>query len=327
MAEVTNKFTLHYRRKKGPKRFTNLQLTTATVQHSQQRILYLVAKSSLHIFPSSTLCFFVPFGIDKMTSEATSLLPITTKTSDDLNLRHDNNGSFNGESIEVAEMKKVTHNDPTLDAESEDYKNLLGSTRFLYNNVRAEEMSASLRRQAVDDLRGISSTEKVSGRHSSSSTGLSLIYNQQRNHAMLYLEKVKTNFFQDAKSLAEGTIPQSVVLALVIGVVCGIACWLYYSILFFFLELLWTTLPELIVVDKWGKKYHWLWIPLVSFVMITFVGLTVVYLGEPGDLPYTIGRVHAQAFIPMNHVSPMVFASLFSILGKCISGNGWSSHC
>jgi hypothetical protein len=253
-----------------------------------------------------------------MASEATSLLPTST-TGLDLDwhaaLRHDNEGSFNGETIEVAEMKKVTHNDPTVAAEAEDYKNLLGSTRLLYNNVRADEKSNSLRKQTVEELGGFSNTKKIS-QSASSSTRLSLIYNQQRDHAMLYLEKVKTNFFQDAKSLAEGTIPQSVVLALVIGVVCGVACWLYYSILFFFLEFLWTTLPEQIVVDKWDEKYHWLWIPLVSTVMITFVGLTVVYMGEPGDLPYTIGRVHAQAFIPMNHVSPMVFASLFSILGK-----------
>ena len=41
-----------------------------------------------------------------------------------------------------------------------------------------------------------------------------------------------------------------------------------------------------------------------------------VFTFSTGDLPYTIGRVHAQAYIPMNHVSPMVFASLFSILGE-----------
>lgn len=239
-----------------------------------------------------------------MASETTSLLPSTV--SDDVD-----GPNFHPEE---AEMKKVTHNDPDV---SEDFKNLLGSTRLLYNNVRADEISHSLRRQSVQELSGLGSTKNGGRNFSSASTArLSTIYNQQRDHALLYLEKVKTNFFQDAKSLAEGTIPQSIVLALVIGVVCGIACWLYYSVLFFFLEFLWTTLPEKLVIDKWDEQYHWLWIPLVSFIMITCVGLTVVYMGEPGDLPYTIGRVHAQAFIPMNHVSPMVFASLFSILGK-----------
>jgi hypothetical protein len=102
----------------------------------------------------------------------------------------------------------------------------------------------------------------------------------------------------------------------VIGIVCGIVCWLYYSVLFFFLDFLWKTLPERFVVGSWNEEYYWLWIPLVSFTMITAVGLTVVFMGEPGDLPYTIGRVHAQAYIPMGHVPPMLFASLFSILGE-----------
>jgi H+/Cl- antiporter ClcA len=259
-------------------------------------------------------CFHRLHAKSKMASETTSLLPKTTEDEHRQHgeIRHDDPRSFDGESIEVAEMKKVTHNYPTL-AEEEDLKKLRGSTLMLYNNVVADEMSQSTRRKPLNDFQGIGRSKKAL--HSGSSR-LSLIYNRQKDHAMLYLEKVKTNFFQDAKSLAEGTIPQSIVLALAIGVVCGIACWLYYSVLFFFLEFLWTTLPEKVVIDKWDEEIHWLWIPLVSFVMITFVGLTVVYMGEPGDLPYTIGRVHAQAYIPMNHVSPMVFASLFSILGK-----------
>lgn len=145
-----------------------------------------------------------------------------------------------------------------------------------------------------------------------------LYRSQISNPSTLYLRKIKTNFFADAKSLAEGTIPQSVVLAIVIGIVCGIACYMYYSVLFFGLEYLWTVLPEEYIIpsDKWSEKYYWLWIPLVNVVMSLCVGLTVVYMGEPGDLPYTISRVHCEAYIPMNHVFPMVFASIFSILGK-----------
>ena len=254
-------------------------------------------------------------------TEKTSLLPTTTTTDvedDDYDvtpqqklIRHDNHGSFNEQSIEVAEMRKVTHNAPGLTTQDEDFKNLLGSTRFLYNNVKADEFTNSVRKHHGEIMQDVQKHKSMS----SKSSRLSLIYNQQKDHAILYLEKVKTNFFQDAKSLAEGTIPQSIVLAFVIGTVCGVACWVYYSVLFFFLEFLWTTLPEKIVVDKWEEHNYWLWIPLVSSVMMTLVGLTVVYMGEPGDLPYTIGRVHAQAFIPMNHVSPMLFASLFSILG------------
>ena len=129
----------------------------------------------------------------------------------------------------------------------------------------------------------------------------------------LYLKKISNDFFSDAKSLAEGTIPQSIVLAIIIGIVCGVAAFAYYSVLTFGLEYIWETLPETYVEENWKPENHWLWIPLVQFSMCFCVGLVVVVLGEPGDLPYTISRVHAEAYIPMNHVMPMVWASLFSI--------------
>lgn len=130
------------------------------------------------------------------------------------------------------------------------------------------------------------------------------------------LKKIKTNFFEDAKSLAEGTIPQSVVVATVIGIVCGIACYLYYTVLFKSLDFFWKTLPQKVMVENenWDEHYYWCWIPLMGFSMSTLVGLTVIYIGEPGDLPCTISRVHSEAYIPMSYVTPMAFASLFSIL-------------
>ncbi len=131
----------------------------------------------------------------------------------------------------------------------------------------------------------------------------------------LYLKKIRNNFFSDAKSLAEGTIPQSIVLAIIIGIVCGVAAYAYYSVLTFGLDYIWEVLPERLVKDNWKPENYWLWIPLVQLSMCFCVGLTVVVMGEPGDLPYTISRVHAEAYIPMNHVMPMVWASLFSIFG------------
>ena len=164
---------------------------------------------------------------------------------------------------------------------------------------------------------GMHESERQLSHNSEVFRQVSIVYQQQiKKPTNVYLKKIKKNFFEDAKSLAEGTIPQSVVLAIIIGIVCGIACYLYYSVLFFGLEYLWHTLPETYVVPNWDPSLHWLWIPLVCFTMCTLVGLTVVYMGEPGDLPYTISRVHCEAYIPMDHVSPMVFASMFSILGK-----------
>lgn len=120
------------------------------------------------------------------------------------------------------------------------------------------------------------------------------------------LVKTQSTFWEDARYFKDGSIPHSTILALVIGTVCGVAAFVYYKILFWLLEFVWHTLPEMIIVDKWPEWAYVLWIPLVGFTMAIGVGLTVVYMGEPGDLPYTIKCVHEQAYVAMDHVMPMV---------------------
>jgi hypothetical protein len=240
----------------------------------------------------------------KQPTEKTSLVSSDYDSDDDdVNLP----GQFSGESIDISNMKKTTHNDPSLQPVVGDMHKLYGSTRMLMNAMVAHsqaENSASIRRTSA--LHGSTQQRKENI--------VSRAYTQQRDTAVLFLDKIKTNFFEDARSLAEGTIPQSVVVALAIGLVCGIACWLYYSVLFYMLELLWETLPEKYIVGNWSEEHYWLWIPLVCSILLIGNGLTVVFLGEPGDLPYTISRVHQDAYIPMNHVLPMIVASMLSIL-------------
>ena len=125
-------------------------------------------------------------------------------------------GQFSGESFDVSNMKKTTHNDPSLRPVVGDMHNLYGSTRMLMNAMEAhsqEKHSASIRRASA--LHGSTQQRRESI--------VSRAYTQQRDTAVLFLEKIKTNFFEDARSLAEGTIPQSIVVTLVVGVVCGIA--------------------------------------------------------------------------------------------------------
>jgi hypothetical protein len=120
------------------------------------------------------------------------------------------------------------------------------------------------------------------------------------------LVKTQHSFYEDAKYFKNGSIPHSIVLASVIGTVCGVASFVYYTILFWLLEFVWHTLPEMIVVGKWPEWAYVLWIPLVGFLMAIGLGLTVVYMGEPGDLPYTVKCVHDKAYVAMSHVMPMV---------------------
>ena len=130
-----------------------------------------------------------------------------------------------------------------------------------------------------------------------------------------HLLKTKGSFWEDARTFQEGTIPQSVVLAVVIGIVCGVAAFVYYSFLELFLDIVWKRLPEKFVIDVWPEWAYVYWIPLVGFTLCLGVGLSVVFLGDPGDLPYTIKCVHEKGFIAMGHVPPMLMASMFSIVG------------
>lgn len=124
-----------------------------------------------------------------------------------------------------------------------------------------------------------------------------------------------SNFLDDLVNFKEGSVPQSAVVAVVIGTVCGIAAFIYYKILFSALDLIWKTIPLKYIEGVWNPNFYVLYIPLVGFSMAICLGLTVKYIGEPGDLAYTIKCVHEKAYIAMSHVLPMVCASQFSILG------------
>jgi H+/Cl- antiporter ClcA len=153
------------------------------------------------------------------------------------------------------------------------------------------------------------------------------------------LTKTQSNsFLEDLSEFNEGTIPQSMVVALTVGITCGIAAWIYYTLLWGILEYLWHTFPQTYIEGHWPECLYVLWIPIVGFTMAVGLGLTVKYIGEPGDLAYTIKCVHEKAYISMSHVMPMVVASQFSILGGgslgpeaplvaiCASIGGWVSR-
>jgi H+/Cl- antiporter ClcA len=130
------------------------------------------------------------------------------------------------------------------------------------------------------------------------------------------LAKTKgASFIEDFLNFEEGTAPQSFIVALVIGVICGVSAFVYYKILFFALDYVWHTIPNNFIIDVWPEPLYVLWIPIVGVVMAVGLGLTVKYMGEPGDLAYTVKMVHEKAYISMDHCMPMVVASQFSILG------------
>jgi H+/Cl- antiporter ClcA len=128
------------------------------------------------------------------------------------------------------------------------------------------------------------------------------------------MAKTKDGFASDFKNFAEGSLPQSILVALVIGVVCGVAANVYYKIMEASLEAVWHEFPKRYIIDVWPEWAYVLWIPIVGFTFALGSGMTVKYMGEPGDLAYTVKCVHESAYIAMDHVMPMVCASQFGIM-------------
>lgn len=124
-----------------------------------------------------------------------------------------------------------------------------------------------------------------------------------------------TTFLEDCRHMTPGSVPHSVLVGVSIGLFCGLVAYVYYFILEALLEFFWRTLPDQIIVPYLPSSLHWIWIPALGWIMALGVGLSVRFIGEPGDLSYTVQCVHSKAYIGMDHVLPMLCASQFSILG------------
>eukprot|EP00977_Amphora_coffeiformis_P008958 scaffold2029_cov181-Amphora_coffeaeformis.AAC.7 len=106
------------------------------------------------------------------------------------------------------------------------------------------------------------------------------------------LRSGNVNFWDDLKRFTPGSMPHSVVVGVTIGIMCGVLAYAYYTVLEWLLEFFWRTLPEQIMVPYVDKSLQWVWIPILGFIMALGVGLSVMLLGEPGDLSYTVQCVH-----------------------------------
>jgi len=123
-----------------------------------------------------------------------------------------------------------------------------------------------------------------------------------------FVLKTQKSFYQDAVNFAEGSIPQSIIMAFCIGCVCGVVAYLYYFVLDSLLDLIWEDIPTKFVIGKWPEHLYFLWIPLTSVTLSICCGLSIYYLGEPGDLAYTIKCVHEKGYKGTHHILPMVAA-------------------
>lgn len=123
--------------------------------------------------------------------------------------------------------QETIHNDPAVCNKLRGSA-LRGSTFLMavYHEQKRNRQAASIR----------SSRDSIGSRGSFTGRAPSIRSN--------FLAHIQTSFFDDAKSLAEGTIPQSIVLALVIGTLCGVFAFVYYTLLEIILEFCWQQIPR-----------------------------------------------------------------------------------
>lgn len=88
-----------------------------------------------------------------------------------------------------------------------------------------------------------------------------------------------------------------------------------------FLDIVWKVIPE--AIESWAGDdsgrlellNNWAFLYTIAFCTIlgTCAGLSIKYLGYPGDLPNVIKCTHDLGFVPMKQTLPMIAVSLCSI--------------
>ena len=106
---------------------------------------------------------------------------------------------------------------------------------------------------------------------------------------------------------------QMILCSALIGIAGGLAATVYYYVLEGSLHLVWHTLPDLLLpyvptgIPSWN--YVWSATTIGGFL----VGLTLHFMGLPGEVALVVEKVHDPGRISLRQTPAMIVASLFSI--------------
>jgi H+/Cl- antiporter ClcA len=106
---------------------------------------------------------------------------------------------------------------------------------------------------------------------------------------------------------------QLVLCAGLIGIVGGLVATAYYYLLEGFLHFVWHTLPELLSPYFPANFPAWNYVWIVSTIGGFLVGITLHFMGLPGEVAMVVDQVHDPGRIELKQTPAMVVASLFSI--------------
>ncbi|MDJ0594079.1 MAG: chloride channel protein [Pleurocapsa sp. MO_226.B13] len=109
------------------------------------------------------------------------------------------------------------------------------------------------------------------------------------------------------------TYSQLIFCAVVIGILGGLVATIYYFVLETMMHGMWHTLPEIIepLFPSWLPDRNYVWI--ATAVGGFLVGLTLYFLGLPGEMAQVVDKIHDPGKIDIRKSPAMVIASLIAI--------------
>ncbi|NMF66714.1 chloride channel protein [Brasilonema octagenarum UFV-E1] len=109
------------------------------------------------------------------------------------------------------------------------------------------------------------------------------------------------------------TYQQTILCSVVIGIAGGLVATAYYYVLEACLHFVWHTLPDFITpkfpIGFSPQNYIW----IVTTIGGLLVGLTLRFMGLPGEVSMVVDKVHDPGLIEIRQTPAMIVASLFSI--------------
>ena len=114
-------------------------------------------------------------------------------------------------------------------------------------------------------------------------------------------------------SRQELTYPQVILSAAIIGIAGGFIATCYYYLLESSLHLVWHQIPEILksfsLFNFLSGNYIW----IATTIGGLLVGLTLRFMGLPGEVSLVVDKVHDPGLIELKQTPAMIVASLFSI--------------
>jgi H+/Cl- antiporter ClcA len=106
---------------------------------------------------------------------------------------------------------------------------------------------------------------------------------------------------------------QLVFCAALIGIAGGLVATAYYYVLEACLHMVWHTLPEQLLPFLPASFPVWNYVWMATTIGGFFVGLTLHFMGLPGEVAMVVDKVHDPGRIDLRQTPAMILASLFSI--------------